>query len=130
MPHVLIVDDEPNTRAALAEIVAAEGFTTAVAGDLREARIQIVRQAPDAVLTDLKLPDGSGMDLFQDLDPKLAVEVILITGHASVESAVAALRLGAADYLVKPINIQRLKAILDRIPRAGDLKAEIGSLRD
>jgi len=73
MPHVLIVDDEPNTRAALAEIVAAEGFTTAVAGDLREARIQIVRQAPDAVLTDLKLPDGSGMDLFQDLDPKLAV---------------------------------------------------------
>lgn len=130
MPHVLIVDDEPNTRAALAEIVAAEGFTTAVAGDLREARIQIVRQAPDAVLTDLKLPDGSGMDLFQDLDPKLSVEVILITGHASVESAVAALRLGAADYLVKPINIQRLKAILDRIPRAGELKAEIGSLRD
>ncbi|MDX3907263.1 MAG: sigma-54 dependent transcriptional regulator [Pigmentiphaga sp.] len=129
MPHVLIVDDEPNTRAALAEIVGAEGFTTAVAGDLREARIQIVRQAPDVVLTDLKLPDGSGMDLFKELDPSIPVEVILITGHASVESAVDALRLGAADYLIKPINMQRLKAILDRIPRAGDLKAEIGSLR-
>ncbi|GAA0494693.1 sigma-54 dependent transcriptional regulator [Pigmentiphaga sp. GD03639] len=129
MPHVLIVDDEPNTRAALAEIVSAEGFTNAVAGDLREARIQIVRQSPDVVLTDLKLPDGSGMDLFKELDPSIPVEVILITGHASVESAVDALRLGAADYLIKPINMQRLKAILDRIPRAGDLKAEIGSLR-
>ncbi|AZG09486.1 sigma-54-dependent Fis family transcriptional regulator [Pigmentiphaga sp. H8] len=129
MPHVLIVDDEPNTRAALAEIVGAEGLTTAVAGDLREARIQIVRQSPDVVLTDLKLPDGSGMDLFKELDPSIPVEVILITGHASVESAVDALRLGAADYLIKPINMQRLKAILDRIPRAGDLKAEIGSLR-
>lgn len=130
MPHVLIVDDEANTRAALAEIVADEGFTTAVAGDLREARIQILRQMPDVVLTDLKLPDGSGIDLFQALNPKAGVEVILITGHASVESAVDALRLGAADYLVKPINIQRLKAILDRVPRVGDLKAEIGSLRD
>lgn len=129
MPHVLIVDDEPNTRAALAEIVSAEGFTNAVAGDLREARIQLVRQSPDVVLTDLKLPDGSGMDLFKELDPSIPVEVILITGHASVESAVDALRLGAADYLIKPINMQRLKAILDRIPRAGDLKAEIGSLR-
>ena len=129
MPHVLIVDDEPNTRAALAEIVSAEGFTNAVAGDLREARIQIVRQSPDVVLTDLKLPDGSGMDLFKELDPSIPVEVILITGHARVESAVDALRLGAADYLIKPINMQRLKAILDRIPRAGDLKAEIGSLR-
>lgn len=129
MPHVLIVDDEPNTRAALAEIVSEEGFTVGVAQDLREARIQMVRQTPDVVLTDLKLPDGSGMDLFQELDPKVPVEFILITGHASVESAVDALRLGAADYLVKPINMQRLKTILDRIPRAGDLKAEIGSLR-
>lgn len=129
MPHVLIVDDEANTRAMLAEVVSREGLTVAVAQDLREARIQMVRQTPDVILTDLKLPDGSGMDLFRDLDSKVPVEVILITGHASVESAVDALRLGAADYLVKPINMQRLKAILDRIPRSKDLKAEIGTLR-
>lgn len=129
MSHVLIVEDDANTRAALAEIVAAEGFTIAVAGDLREARIQIVRQDPDVVLADIKLPDGSGMDLFADLDPKSGVEVILVTGHASVETAVDALRMGAADYLVKPISIQRLKAILARVPRTGDLKAEIGTLR-
>ncbi|GAA5234923.1 sigma-54-dependent Fis family transcriptional regulator [Verticiella sediminum] len=129
MPHVLIVDDEPNTREALAEIVSAEGFTVASAQDLRQAKIHIVRQSPDVILADLKLPDGSGMELFEALDPGVSVEFILITGHASVESAVDALRLGAADYLVKPINMQRLKTILDRIPRSGDLKAEISSLR-
>jgi DNA-binding NtrC family response regulator len=129
MPHVLIVDDDPNTRAALTEVVAGDGLTIATAGDVREARIQIVRQVPDVVFTDLKLPDGSGVDLFEDLDPHSGVEIVVITGHATVESAVSALKMGATDYLVKPVNMQRVKAILNRIPRTGDLKAEIGSLR-
>jgi two-component system, NtrC family, response regulator AtoC len=129
MPHVLVVDDEPNTRAALVEILRAQGFTTSVAGDLREACIQIGWQMPDVILADLKLPDGNGMDLFKEVEAAGVVEFIVMTGHASVESAVDALRLGAADYLVKPINMQRLKSLLDRVPRTGDLKAEIGSLR-
>ncbi|TAM53802.1 MAG: sigma-54-dependent Fis family transcriptional regulator [Paraburkholderia sp.] len=129
MPHVLIVDDDPETREALVSIIAADGLTTATAGDLREARIQLVRQTPDVVFTDLQLPDGSGVDLFEDLDPRSGVEIIVITGHATVESAVTALKLGATDYLVKPINMQRVKAVLDRLPRAGDLKAQIGTLR-
>jgi DNA-binding NtrC family response regulator len=129
MPHVLIVDDDAGTREALAAIIGEDGLTTATAGDLREARIQLVRQMPDVVFTDLKLPDGSGVDLFEDLDPRSGVEVIVITGHATVESAVNALKMGATDYLVKPINMQRVKAILSRLPRPGDLKAEIGTLR-
>jgi len=129
MPHILIVDDDENTRSALVEIVSSQGFTTSVAGDLREACIQIGWQMPDVVLADLKLPDGSGMDLFKELENAGEVEFIVMTGHASVETAVDALRLGASDYLVKPVNMQRLKAILDRVPRTGDLKAEIGSLR-
>src|SRR6202140_813283 len=129
MPHVLIVDDDPSTREALAAIIGEDGLTTATAGDLREARIQLVRQTPDVVFTDLKLPDGSGVDLFEDLDPRSGVEIIVITGHATVESAVNALKMGATDYLVKPINMQRVKAILSRLPRPGDLKAEIGTLR-
>lgn len=128
MPHVLVVDDDANTRSALLELVSGDGLTTASAGDLREARIQIVRQMPDVVFTDLKLPDGNGVELFDDLDPS-GVEVIVITGHATVESAVNALKMGATDYLVKPINFQRVKAIINRIPRTGDLKAEIGNLR-
>src|SRR3954469_17230927 len=108
MPHVLIVDDDSNTRDALAAIAQAEGFTTACAGSIEEARIQLVRQRPDVVLMDLKLPDGSGMDLFEDLEDRSSIEIILITGHASVETAVEALRLGASDYLTKPVNYQRL----------------------
>ncbi|NIE66232.1 sigma-54 dependent transcriptional regulator [Burkholderia sp. Ax-1719] len=129
MPHVLIVDDDAETREALAAVVGEDGLTTAQAGDLREARIQLIRQMPDVVFTDLKLPDGSGTDLFQDLDPRSGVELVVITGHATVETAVDALKNGAIDYLVKPINLQRVKAILNRLPRAGDLKAEIGNLR-
>lgn len=128
MPHILIVDDDENTCAALSEIVAAEGFTSATAGDLREACLQIGWQMPDAVLADLKLPDGNGMDLFNEVGTA-GVEMILMTGYASVESAVDALRRGATDYLVKPINVTRLRTILKRIATTGDLKAEIHSLR-
>jgi DNA-binding NtrC family response regulator len=130
MPHVLIVDDDANTREALAALVQAEGFTTALAGSVEQARIQLVRQRPDVVLMDLRLPDGSGIDLFEDLEDRGTIETILITGHASVESAVEALRLGASDYLTKPVNVQRLKAVLSRVPKSGELRAEIGQLRD
>jgi DNA-binding NtrC family response regulator len=130
MSHALIVDDDENTREALAALTRGEGFTAATAGSIAEARMHLVRQRPDVVLMDLKLPDGSGIDLFDDLEDRASVETILITGHASVESAVEALRLGASDYLVKPVNVQRLKAVLARVPRSGELRAEIGQLRD
>jgi DNA-binding NtrC family response regulator len=130
MSHVLIVDDDANTREALAALAAQEGFTTAVAGSIAEARIQLVRQRPDVVMMDLRLPDGSGIELFDDLEDRSSIETILITGHASVESAVEALRLGASDYLTKPVNLQRLKAVLSRVPKSGELRAEIGALRD
>jgi DNA-binding NtrC family response regulator len=130
MSHVLIVDDDANTRDALAALATQEGFTTAVAGSVAEARIELVRQRPDVVLMDLRLPDGSGIDLFEDLEDRSSIETILITGHASVENAVEALRLGASDYLVKPVNLQRLKAVLSRVPKSGELRADIGALRD
>jgi DNA-binding NtrC family response regulator len=130
MSHALIVDDDTNTREALTALAAAEGFTTAAAGSVAEARIQLVRQRPDVVMMDLRLPDGSGMELFEDLEDRSSIETILITGHASVESAVDALRLGASDYLTKPVNLQRLKAVLSRVPKSGELRAEIGALRD
>src|SRR6478735_5931253 len=130
MSHALIVDDDAETRESLAALAHAEGFTTATAGSVAEARIQLVRQRADVVLMDLRLPDGSGIDLFEDLEDRSSIETILITGHASVETAVEALRLGASDYLVKPVNVQRLKAVLQRVPRSGELRAEIGVLRD
>ncbi|MGB7481287.1 MAG: sigma-54 dependent transcriptional regulator [Burkholderiaceae bacterium] len=129
MPHVLIVDDVPNTREALKEIIVAEDCSVAQADGVRAAREQVVRQRPDVVLIDLKLPDGNGIDLFNELNCRPGVEIVLITGHASVETAVEALRLGAADYLTKPINLRRLQSLLARVPRTADLKHEIGELR-
>ncbi|MEP9327269.1 sigma-54 dependent transcriptional regulator [Paraburkholderia phymatum] len=129
MAHALVVDDDPSTREALVAIIAEESLTAATAGSLREARAQLVRQMPDVVFTDLQLPDGTGIDLFADLGPDSGIPFVVITGNATVESAVDALKMGAADYLVKPISVERVKAVLNRLPRAGDLKAEIGSLR-
>ena len=129
MPHVLIVDDDANTLSGLAELVAREGFTVATAASLQEARQSLVQRRPDVVLLDLVLPDGSGIDLFAEGETVASTEVIFITGHASVESSVQALRLRAADYLVKPVNLKRLKAILARVARPTDLKKEIDTLR-
>jgi DNA-binding NtrC family response regulator len=130
MPHLLIVDDDPEALEWLTELAKAEGFTVAAADSLRAARIHMSRLQPDVLLTDLQLPDGNGTELVNDIEKDATTELVLITGHATVESAVAALRAGAADYLVKPVDVERLRAILRRVPRAGELRAEIGELRD
>ena len=130
MPHLLLVDDDPEALEWLTELAKGEGFSVAQADSLRAARIHMSRLQPDVLLTDLQLPDGQGIELVKDLESRESTEVVLITGHASVESAVQALRLGATDYLVKPVDVERLRAILRRVPRTGELRAEIGELRD
>lgn len=130
MPHILIVDDDRDTREWLTEVARREGFTVSDAETVRAARAQMMRQQPDVLLTDLNLPDGNGMALVADLDRAALTEVIVITGHASVDSAVEALRIGATDYLTKPVEVERLVNMLRRQPRTVDLKDEIGALRD
>src|SRR5215213_4364571 len=115
MPHALAVDDDPNFLSALAELIEGQGFTTNTACNLRDARAQVSNRVPDVALVDLYLPDGSGIDLLKDLDLGTTTEVVLMTGHADVESAVQALRLGASDYLTKPLDIGRLKSILANV---------------
>jgi DNA-binding NtrC family response regulator len=130
MPHLLLVDDDPEALDWLAELAKAEGFTVSTADSLRSARIHMTRLQPDLLLTDLQLPDGQGTELVHDIEKDAPTELVLITGHATVESAVAALRAGATDYLVKPVDVERLRAILRRVPRAGELRQEIGELRE
>src|SRR4051812_12078625 len=130
MPHLLLVDDDPEALEWLSELAKADGFTVAQAGTLRAARIHMSRLQPDVLLTDLQLPDGQGIELVNDLESKETTEVVLITGHASVESAVQALRLGATDYMVKPVDVERLRSMLRRVPRTGALRQEIGKPRD
>ncbi len=129
MSHALIVDDDVDSLTALAVLVNREGFTTDTASTLQEAREKMAQRRPEVVLLDLVLPDGSGMDLFQDIESRSVTEVVLITGHASLETSVEALRLGAADYLIKPVNVKQLQSILSRVARPADLKAEINKLR-
>ena len=115
MPHALAVDDDPNFLLALAELIEAQGFTVNTATTLRDARQRLSRQTPDIVLVDLYLPDGNGIELLKDFDPVRPTQVVLMTGHADLESAVQALRLGASDYLTKPLDIGRLKSILGKV---------------
>jgi two-component system, NtrC family, response regulator AtoC len=126
--HALIVDDEVDSASMLAALVANEKFTVATAHTLRDARRQIALQAPDIVLLDLQLPDGSGLDLFDNAALLAQSQVVLVTGHASLETSIQALRVGAADYLVKPIAAAQLRAILSRVMPPSALRAEIDGL--
>lgn len=128
MTHALIVDDDVDSASTLKALIMAEHCTVAVAHNLRDARRQIALQQPDLVLLDLQLPDGSGMELFSVPELLANSEVVLITGHASLETSIQALRLGAADYLIKPINLLRLQGVLSRLTKPALLKAEVETL--
>ena len=128
-PLALVVDDDAEIRVTLAELAALEGFETMTAGTVAEARERLARATPAVVLTDLTLPDGSGLDVIASLGEPPRPEVILITGNASVDSAVAALRTGVLDYLTKPVDVARLKAVLANVSRTLAYKHEISTLR-
>jgi two-component system response regulator AtoC len=130
MPNVLVIDDDQRTREALAELVEQQGFAASAVGSVAEARAKLQQEPPDAVFVDLVLPDGSGMEVLKEAHRTLPAQVIVITGHASVESAVEALRAGAADYLVKPVDTARLRSILHNLRRVLDLESEITRLRE
>ncbi|HSF15829.1 MAG TPA: sigma-54 dependent transcriptional regulator [Vicinamibacteria bacterium] len=128
-PRALIVDDDSGFLLGLSEVVKREGFEVFGAESLKQAREEIAAHQPDILLIDLELPDGSGLDLLEDFEGTASPEVVLITGHASVETAVEALRCGAADYLTKPVDMARLKMALGKLSRTLKMKGEIGSLR-
>jgi len=129
MPDALLIDDDANHLRGLAELVEREGFSTRTAGSLSAARGVLEHVIPDVILTDLVLPDGSGIDLLKDVEGTAKTEMVLITGHASIESAIEALRIGVADYLTKPVDMPRLKSVLANVARTLEFKQEIGTLR-
>ena len=128
-PRALIVDDDPGFLAGLSELVKREGFAVESALSLEQARAELAANPPDILLVDLHLPDGSGLSLLEGFEPGSAPEVVLITGSASVETAVDALRRGVADYLTKPVDFARVKMALGNVTRALELRGEIGTLR-
>ncbi len=127
-PNALVVEDDRTSRLALLELIEWAGFSTRGASTMAEAAAGLREQTPDVLLIDLILPDGNGIDLVEDA-AAAGSQVILITGHASVDTAVEALRRGAADYLTKPLDLPRLQTILANVARTRELRDEIGSLR-
>ncbi len=127
--EALIVDDEEAALTGLTTLVEREGFVVRTARDLASARDQLDRGLPDVVLCDLVLPDGTGTELLADLKDHPYVETILVTANATVKSAVQALRLGAYDYLTKPVDVARLEIILGRLRRALRVHRDLVELR-
>jgi len=129
MGHALIVEDDADAARMMAQLVANEGFSAATARSLGEARRQLALQQPDVVLLDLRLPDGNGMSLLDEQDLIGNSEVVLMTGHASLETSIQALRYGAADYLVKPVSAKQLRGVLGRVMKPSVLREEVRSLQ-
>ncbi len=96
---------------------------------MREAKRQLVMNAPDVMFLDFMLPDGKGTELFEDKSALGNTEVVLITGHASLETSIEALRLGAADYLIKPVTPSQVTSVLSRLMKPAELQAEITDLQ-
>ena len=109
MPTVLVVDDDPGFTPALGELLGDLGFDVEICGSLEEARASIGNGLPDAILMDLLLPDGSGLELIESIDTS-ATRVVVITGHPSVDRAVKSLRARVHEFLTKPIDLARLKS--------------------
>ncbi|HEX2573092.1 MAG TPA: sigma-54 dependent transcriptional regulator [Polyangia bacterium] len=128
--RILVVDDEANARSALAELLRDEGYAVETAADGFKALPKLEEFSPDVVVTDLKMPGLDGMGLMRKVheqDPERVV--IVMTAFGGVQSAVAAMRQGAADYLTKPINFEELAVVVERAIERRHLRQEAGQLR-
>ena len=112
--NLLIVDDDRAVREGCREVAQALGFTTAVAEDAAHAYRLLDARSVDVVLLDLKLPGAHGLEVLQQVRRRRPeAEVIVITGFATVPSAVQAMKNGAYDYVTKPFNVEELRALLE-----------------
>jgi DNA-binding NtrC family response regulator len=122
--EILVVDDEIGIRELLSEILFDEGYHVSVAENAAQARAFRNRLAPDLVLLDIWMPDTDGVTLLKEwvAEGLLTMPVIMMSGHGTIETAVEATRIGAADFLEKPVALQKLldtvaKAIRQGAPR-------------
>jgi DNA-binding NtrC family response regulator len=125
MAQILVVDDEIGIRELLSEILADEGHQVLLAESAGEARRMRERGRPDLVLLDIWMPDTDGITLLKEwaASEQLSMPVVMMSGHATIETAVEATRIGALDFLEKPIALQRLLGTVKRALRSPDIAA-------
>jgi len=130
-PYILVVDDEPDIRNLLKEILEDEGYDVAVAENGKEARKSKQRQRPDLILLDIWMPDVDGITLLTEWSEAglLPMPVIMMSGHGTVETAVEATRLGAYDFIEKPLSLAKLLLTVEHALESDSLKRENIDLR-
>src|SRR5215468_7259736 len=130
-PVILVVDDEEDNRIALQSILSSWGYEVEVAAEGQEALEKASERRPALVITDLVMPDVDGMGLMSALQRDLPqVPVIILTGFATVDSAVAAMREGAYDYLTKPVDMDRLRILVEKALDKAQALQEVHRLID
>ncbi len=128
--NLLVVDDEPAARNGLVELLTTEGYTVETAGDGFKALGRVAAFAPDLVLTDFNMPGMDGIELLEKLKEHDAeLPVVLMTAYGAVDTAVTAMKKGAADYLQKPLNLDELLIVIERALERTRLRRETSELR-
>ncbi len=122
MAQILVVDDEVGIRELLSEILSDEGHSVQLAENATAARALRAKIRPDLVLLDIWMPDADGITLLKEwaTGGQLTMPVIMMSGHGTIDTAVEATRIGAMDFLEKPIALQKLLATVKRVLRAGE----------
>lgn len=129
-PTVLVVDDERNLAKAIKAFLEASGYEAEVAPTAELALEQLERLRPDVVFTDVRLPGMSGIDLLRRIrEFDAAIPVVVMTAFGTIEGAVEAVKLGAFDYLKKPVDLEELKLLADRARETSQLKQELSFYR-
>jgi DNA-binding response OmpR family regulator len=127
--RAMLVEDEANARSALVALLEDEGFAVRAAADGAEALLILKAWHPDVILTDIKMPRVDGLELLTLLETQLAaVPVIVMTAYGSIDDAVDAMRRGAADYITKPIALDRLLPAIQRVLTRAAAQAATGDL--
>jgi DNA-binding NtrC family response regulator len=128
--RVLVVDDEETSLSGLQTLLATWGYETDGATDGKDALDRLVTFRPDLIITDLVMPNFDGLELLAVVQRELpTAPVIILTGRGSIESAVTAMRQGAYDYLVKPVDIARLRILVEKALEKADALREVTLLR-
>jgi len=126
--RILVVDDEADIRSLLEEILSEEGYAVIPAANAAEAREEWKRSAPDLVLLDIWMPDTDGITLLREWleQDESACPVVMMSGHGTVETAVEATRLGAFDFIEKPVSLAKLLRTIERALESGRARARTG----
>ncbi|MCA1957280.1 MAG: response regulator, partial [Nitrospira sp.] len=127
---ILLVDDEPLIRLSMVDALEAVGYDVQTASSGTEGVEAVGQKRFDVVITDLRLPGCDGLTVLKAAkDRSSETEVVVITAHGSVETAVGAMKLGAADYITKPFQMDELLLIIERIARVVMLRRENEDLK-